>query len=183
MLYTSFTPFPLLETENLVLRQIVDTDVEEVFSLRSNKNVMKYIARSLHLTKDDALEHIEKLRELKDKEEAINWAITLKNNTKLIGIAGLFRINKENYRAEIGYMLNPEFHRKGIITETIQKIIEFGFMEINLHSITAIIDPRNIASQRVLEKAKFIKEAHFKEDCYFEGTFLDSAHYSLLNKK
>jgi ribosomal-protein-alanine N-acetyltransferase len=49
-----------------------------------------------------------------------------------------------------------------------------------LHSTEAIIDPKNKASERVLEKAGFIKEAHFKENEFFDGKFIDSVVYSKL---
>ncbi len=181
-LNTNFSKFPILTTDRLILREVEDGDVDEVFFLRSDKEIMKYIPRPPAQTKKDALDHIEVLRKAKENQEGINWAITQKGNNTLIGIVGLFRINKVDFRAEIGYILNPEFHGKGIISEALQKIIEFGFEQVNFHTLTAIIDPRNTASEKVLQRANFIKEAHFKEDCFYEGEFLDSVHYSILKK-
>ncbi len=114
--------------------------------------------------------------------EGINWAITLKENPKLIGIIGFYRTKPEHYRSEIGYMLLPEFNGQGIITEAITRMIEYGFNDMKLHSIEAIIDPDNIASAKVLEKNNFIKEAHLKENEFYDGRFLDTVIYSLLNK-
>ena len=181
-LNTDFSTFPILETTNLLLREVAEKDVDEVFFLRSDKDVMKYIPRLLAQSKQDALERIEMFREIKEKGDGINWAITQKGNNKLIGVIGLYRIDKENFRSEVGYMLHPDFQGKGIIKEALDKIIEFGF-ESGFHTLTAIIDPRNAASEKVLQRANFTKEAHFREDCYFEGEFLDSVHYSIINKK
>lgn len=179
-LNTDFSVFPVLETTNLLLREVVEKDADEVFFLRSDKETMKYIPRLLAKTKEDALERINMFREVKEKGDGINWAITQKENDKLIGIIGLYRIDKENFRSEVGYMLHPDFHGKGIIHEALKKVIKFGF-ESGFHTLTAIIDPRNTASEKVLQRAYFVKEAHFREDCYFEGEFLDSVHYSLIN--
>lgn len=178
----NFTPFPNLETERLYLRRITAEDANEIFELRSNKETMKYVPRPLAKTKDDALRHMAIIEERIINNEGINWAITLKNNPKLIGLIGHYQIKPEHYRAEIGYMLLPEYHGKGIISEAVEELIKYGFNELKLHSIEAIIDPENKASERVLQKNGFIKEAHLKENEYYDGRFLDTVIYSLLNK-
>lgn len=180
-LNTDFSNFPVLETTNLLLREVVERDVEEVFLLRSDKDIMKYIPRPLAQTKEDAFERIRIFKENKENEEGINWAITQKGNDKMLGVIGVFRIEKENLRAEVGYMILPDYQGKGIIGEALEKVMDFAFKQVKLHSLTAIIDPRNTASERVLQRANFIKEAHFKEDCYHNGEFLDSVHYSILS--
>ncbi|WP_291099934.1 MULTISPECIES: GNAT family N-acetyltransferase [unclassified Flavobacterium] len=183
MLTIDFTPFPNVETERLQLRRVVKEDVNEIFALRSNEQTMKYIPRPLAKTKEDALGHIAMIDEKIENNEGINWAITLKNSPKLIGIIGHYRIKPEHYRAEIGYMLLPKYHGKGIITEAINYVVNYGFEIMKLHSIEAIIDPENFASAKVLQKNGFVKEAHLKENEYFEGRFLDTVIYSILNNR
>jgi ribosomal-protein-alanine N-acetyltransferase len=133
-------------------------------------------------TNEEALEHIKILQDKVEKNEGINWAITLKGNPKLIGIIGHYRIRWEHFRSEIGYMLLPEYHGKGIITEAITLMIDYGFKQMKMHSLEGIIAPQNTASARVLEKNGFVKEAHFIENEFYEGNFLDTVIYSLLNK-
>lgn len=91
-------------------------------------------------------------------------------------------IKPEHYRAEIGYMLLPEYHRKGIASEAVKEVVKYGFDVMKLHSIEAVLDPENHGSAKVLEKNGFVKEAHFKENGFFEGRFLDTVIYSILNK-
>lgn len=182
MLEINFNPFPNLETKRLLLRRLENEDVNEIFALRSDKEVMKYVPRPLAKTPEDALNHIAIINEKIDLNEGINWAITLKDNPKLIGIIGHYRIKPEHFRAEIGYMLLPEYHGKGIISEAINEVVKYGFQVMKLHSIEAIIDPDNIASERVLQKNGFVKEAHLKENEYYQGHFLDTVIYSILNK-
>jgi ribosomal-protein-alanine N-acetyltransferase len=177
----SFLPFPNLESERLVLRQITPNDVNEIFALRSNPETMKYIPRPLVTTIDQAMEHIKMIQDKIVSSEGINWAITEKGNPKMIGIIGHYRIRWEHFRSEIGYMLLPEYHGKGIITEAIQLMVRFGFDDMKMHSLEAIIDPANLASAKVLEKNGFIKEAHLKENEFYEGKFLDTVIYSILN--
>jgi ribosomal-protein-alanine N-acetyltransferase len=182
MLVINFTPFPNLETERLQLRRIDAHDVHEIFTLRSNRETMKYIPRPLVKTTEDALEHIAMIDAKIVNNEGINWGITLKGNPKLIGIIGHYQIKPENYRAEIGYMLLPEFHGKGIIREAVKEVVNYGFKVMQLHSIEAVLDPENLGSEKVLQKNGFVKEAHLKENKFYDGRFLDTVIYSILNK-
>lgn len=182
MLVINFDPFPNLETSRLLLRRVDNDDANEIFALRSNAQTMKYIPRTLAKTTQDALDHIAMIDEKIINNEGINWGITLKNEPKLIGIIGHYRIKPEHHRAEIGYMLLPEYHGKGIASEAVREVVNYGFKVMKLHSIEAIIAPNNSASEKVLLKNGFVKEAHLKENEFFEGRFLDTVILSILNK-
>ncbi|MBK8600559.1 MAG: GNAT family N-acetyltransferase [Flavobacterium sp.] len=182
MININFEPFPNLETNRLLLRRLENSDVKEVFALRSNPSTMKFIPRPLLKNDEEALEHIAMINAKIDNNEGINWAITIKGNPNLIGIIGHFRIQPQNYRAEIGYMILPEYHGQGIVAEAIKEVVRYGFEEMNLHSIEAIIDPNNLASGRVLQKNGFVKEAHILENEFFDGRFIDTVIYSLLKR-
>lgn len=183
MLVLNFSPFPVIETDKLLFRRVTELDVSEIFELRSNPETMKYIPRPLLQTTDDALAHYKMIDDAIENNTGINWAITIKENPKLLGIIGFYRIQPENYRAEIGYMILPEAQGKGIVTESVKALVQYAFTEMNFHSIEAVIDPDNIASEKVLQKCSFIKEAHFKENEFYDGKFWDSVVYSILNKK
>jgi ribosomal-protein-alanine N-acetyltransferase len=68
------------------------------------------------------------------------------------------------------------------ITEAVERLIQYGFNDMQLNSIEAVIAPDNIASQRVVLKNNFVQEAYFKEYEYYEGRFLDIQIYSLLKR-
>ena len=183
MLTLNFNPFHDLETERLLLRRVDNNDYKEVLALRSNPETMKYIPRPLLKNEEEAFAHIAMIENKIINKEGINWAITIKDDPRLIGIIGHYRIQLENYRAEIGYMILPEFNGLGIVTEAVKEVVKYGFDIMKLHSIEAVIDPDNIASAKVLEKNGFVKEADFKENEFHEGHFYDSVIYSILNKK
>lgn len=180
MLLLNFNPFPDLETERLVLRRVSNDDVNEIFDLRSNAKTMEYIPRPLAKTLEEALTHIALIDAKIENNEGINWAITMKDSPKLIGIIGFYKIKPEHFRAEIGYMLLPEYHQKGIVSEAVKRLLAYGFYDMKLHSIEAIIAPENAASEKVLLKNGFVKEAHLKENEFYDGKFLDTVIYSLL---
>lgn len=183
MLEINFLPFPILKTERLLLRHVNVNDADAILSLRSNDEVMKYIPRPYLKTKEEALELIAMFDDKIENGIGINWGICfLDEPEKLIGIIGHYRLKPEHFRAEVGYMIFPEYNGKGIVSEALQKVIEYGFKEMKLHSIEAILDPENKGSEKVLLKNGFVKEGHFIENEYYEGRFLDSLVYSLLNK-
>lgn len=180
MLEISFQPYPALVTERLCLRQIVEADKHEIFALRSDAEAMRYINKPLMQTLAEAEKHIEMITELLNENSGINWGITLKGEVKIIGSVVLFHFKPEHYRAEIGYMLHPKYHRKGIMQEALQPVIKYAFDVLKLHSLEAIVNPDNEASTGILLKNKFKREAYFREDFFWEEKFLDSAVYSLL---
>lgn len=182
MLDINFHPFKNLETERLLLRRITIDDVNEIMELRGNPETMKYIPRPLITSKEEALEHFKMIDEKIEANVGINWAITIKGNPKLIGTIGHYRIQPENHRCEIGYMILPQYNGKGYVTEAIRVVLEYGFNDLNMHSIEAVIDPDNVASERVLQKNGFVKEAHILENELWNGKFWDTVIYSILKR-
>ena len=91
----------------------------------------RYIPRPLAKTKDDALEHIRTVQSIIDNNQGLNWGLTLKEDNKLIGIIGFYRMQPENFRCELGYILQPEFQNKGYISEAIKTGLHYAFEILN----------------------------------------------------
>lgn len=181
MLELNFNPFPIIETERLILRRTTLKDADDYFILRSSPEAMKYICKPLHKTIEDTKEMIYKINEMINFNDGISWAVCLKTQQNMIGSVSFHRIEKEHYRAEIGYMLHPDYWKLGIISEAVNAIINFGFNQMQLHSIEAHIDPENVGSEKILQKFNFVKEAYYKENYFYNGIFLDTVVYSLIN--
>ena len=182
MLDPDFIPFPELQTSRLLLRRMTKADVPEIFKLRSDEKVMQYIDRKRAESLEDAEQWLQIVDEALDKKTGITWGISMRESPAvLIGSIGYWRLIKEHYRAEVGYMLNALLWRKGIMKEALNKIITFGFDEFKLHSIEAHINAANTASAGILTSSGFVQEAYFKENYFFEGTFRDTIVYSLLS--
>jgi ribosomal-protein-alanine N-acetyltransferase len=182
MLELNFNPFPVLETERLILREVRLEDATELFRMRSNPRTMQYIPRPVAKTKSDATKLIRTMKRGIAKNEGINWTITFKQDPKLIGIIGYYRISKESYRGEVGYILAEEHHGKGIMNEALEVVLKHGFEKMGFHTIEGVIDPGNIASEKLLLKNGFVKEGHFRENLLYEGQWLDSVHYTLFKQ-
>ncbi len=182
MLHFQFTPFPTLTSSRLHFRKVTPEDVPEIIALRGNTEVMKYINRPLITNVDEAKEYIDsQLSELKEKT-SIHWMICLKDDPKAIGIVRLNNFRRADHRAEIGCMISPVYQGKGLISETIQRIVEFGFNQLQLNSIEATIDPENNRSQQLVLRNNFVKEAHFREYRFYNGQYQDVYLFSLLKR-
>lgn len=175
-----FNKFPELESERLILREFKQEDATDLFLIRSNDDVMNYMDSYRHKSIQDSEKEIIKIQESYKNKAGINWIIEEKSTKKVIGYFGFWRIMKEHCRAEIGYALKPEFWGKGFMNEAMNRLIDFGFKELNIHSIEANVNPKNEKSIQLLEKMNFKKEAYFRENYLFEGRFIDSIIYSLL---
>lgn len=183
MLELNFTPFPEIKTKRLLMRRMTDADAPELLFLRSDEKTMQYIDREKTKSLEEAAAFIQMINIAIDKNESVMWAITLSDKPgTVIGNISYWRIINQHYRAEVGYMLHPDFWNKGLMKEALLSVIDFGFNEIKLHSIEAHINPENAVSGILLEKCGFVREAYFKEDFYFRGKFIDSAVYSLVIK-
>jgi [ribosomal protein S5]-alanine N-acetyltransferase len=177
-----FEVFPELESERLIFRKPIPEDSTDILFIRSNDEIMKYMDVVRFVSIEDAEKFIALIDESYKTQKGITWGIIEKSSGKFIGYFGFWRMIPEHCRAEIGYALKPEFWGKGYMSETIAVMMKFGFNNIKLHSVEGNVNPDNINSIKVLEKFGFQKEAHFKENYLFDGRFLDSIIYSLLEK-
>lgn len=181
MLSIDFSPYPELKTTRLQLRCINSSDVKEIFELRTNKEVLKFLDRDPMANEKEAYAFIDIVLDTLKRNDGILWVITHKDSDKLIGTIGYWRIMKDHHRAEIGYQLSPAEWGKGIMKEALLKVIEYGFREMKLHSIEANIHPGNLASAALLKACGFVQEGYFRESYHHNGKFSDAAIYSLLS--
>lgn len=142
---------PVLRTERLILRNLVPEDKQEIFYLRSDEEVNKYLDRQLATSIDDASDFIRKIV----AGNAFYWAITLKEQNKLLGTICLFGLAEENDTCEIGYELLPGWQGRGLMNEAIKKVIEFAFETLQKNQIFAYTHRLNQNSSRLLIKQNF----------------------------
>ena len=178
-----FRHFPVLHTPRLLLREVMPEDAEEIFRMRSNPNVNRFIAREEMQDVDDAQKLVEKVRGNYAAQNGIAWAAQLRGSGNIIGTCGFNRIEHANLRAELGGELSPELWGKNIAFEGVKEIVRFGMKELNLHSIEARIMAGNLGAVALVEKLGFVKEAHFREHIYFNGKYCDLLVYSLVKGK
>lgn len=172
--------FEYLYTSRLKLRKVTPEVYRYVFNNYSLEQLKLFWG-----AKDD--DEIEKLRSRMDKglttfnKSFLYFYLIDKTNEKVLGVCGYHTWYVEHNRAEIFYMLiNDEDKRKGLMSEAIPAIFDYGFNKMNLHRIEALIGPNNLASLSLVKKYSFIQEGHLREHYCKEGKMEDSLVFSLL---
>lgn len=152
MEHRNLKTFPILTTERLRLRQLSDSDVQEIFLLRSDPLINKYLGRQPSRTSEDASEFINKIK----NNSLSYWAITRKGSEKLIGTICLFDVSEELKKCEIGYELLTAYQGNGIMREAAKKVIEYSTEILRLKTIDAYTHKDNQSSTNLLKELKFI---------------------------
>ena len=160
----SFETFPTLKTERLILRELTFSDVGVVFDLRSSKEINKFVGTKLVENNDEAKDFIIKCNDLYKVKNRVLWGIEYQK--KIIGTIVLHNISLNEKYGEIGYKLKPEFQKKGIMSEALKKILNFGIEKMNLKIIEAYTHKNNISSIALLEKHNFIFQKERKCKVY-----------------
>ena len=164
MINRNFTPFPILTTKRLTLRQLAITDGQDIFALRSDAEINKYLNRQACTTVEDAIGFINKIDGSVKKNDSVYWAITLTNTEAFVGTICLFNFSNEKNKCEIGYELLTNFQGQGIMREATEKVIDFAFHTIRVQKIEAFTHNGNENSTKLLEKLNFIKSLEADEE-------------------
>ncbi|MBP6025501.1 GNAT family N-acetyltransferase [Ferruginibacter sp.] len=157
MITKNFTPFPILTTDRLTLRQLSTTDKQNIFTLRSSPEINKYLDRQPSKTIEDAINFINAINNSIKKNDSLYWAITLTNSKTFVGTICLFDFSEEKNKCEIGYELLTGFQGQGIMKEAAEKVIDYVFDIMKLEKIEAFTHIDNQHSTKLLEKLGFKK--------------------------
>lgn len=160
----NFTPFPLLSTERLQLRQFYETDELAIFLLRTNVNVNKYIQRENLANNREAQQFIQRIIKEVADGELIFWAISTKTSPNLIGTICLWNFSENNATAELGYEMNPAFQGNGFMDEAVKSVLEYGFLSLDFKKIEAYTHKNNEPSKGLLKKNLFILNVGRKDE-------------------
>jgi ribosomal-protein-alanine N-acetyltransferase len=163
-----------LETERLVLKEIDESNVEDILKIRSNEVINQFVRRNSPKNNYDALQFVLTIKEKTRNNETFYWGISLKDQPNLIGTICLWKFSEDRKVAEVGYELLPDYHRKGIMSEALSAVLNFGFNDLHLQEIVAMTNKFNENSKGILLKHDFILEDE-RED---EG-FPDNLVFSL----
>jgi len=150
-----FVDFPALKTSRLLLRQLENHDAEQIHKLRSDPAVNAYIGRSISTGVEEAAGFIKKITASIEHKQSMYWAISLREDAHLIGTICYWNFDVENDTVEIGYEMLPEFQGRGLMTEAIKRVIEYGFEEMKVKTITAFPSADNTGSVALLKNAGF----------------------------
>lgn len=143
----------ILETNRLILRHLLPEDLDALFTLYSDPEVREYFPEGT-LTYEETKEELEWfLNGHPEHPELGLWATIHKETGQFIGRCGLLPWTiEERDEVEIAYMIAKEYQGQGLATEAAQAILHYGFEKLNLSRLICLMDPKNIASQKVAQK-------------------------------
>ncbi|UPT69677.1 MAG: GNAT family N-acetyltransferase [Flavobacterium sp. JAD_PAG50586_2] len=168
-----------ITTPRLILKSITPAIIHELFNTKSKEEIKTYFGMD-----DAGYEHYKEMNEKGVETHRLSIFVFLlidKESGLPIGECGFHTWNATHNRAEVFYVMRDENSKqKGLMTEALKTVLDYGFTELKLHRIEALIAAENEASLKLLLRYGFSKEGTMREDYNVNGKNEDSECYSLL---
>ena len=174
--------FPQLETERLRLRELTVNDAERVLACFSNELVIRYYGQDKMTRMEEAEDIIHFFTRNFHEKRGVRWGIERKGTNEVIGTIGLNALVMKHKRAEIGYELHPDYWGLGYASESLTAVLSYGFKQLELTRIGAVVFLENEASSRLLLNQGFQREGILRSYMYQDGKAHDAYIYSLINR-
>lgn len=160
-------------TQRLTLRTITEYDAAEILGIRSNVVINQFLHRNPPQNSFEALDFILNIKKKTVQNQILFFGIAQRNHPELIGTICLWNFSKDRKTAELGYELLPGYHGKGIMSEAVNFVLNYGFKELNLKKIEAFTNKHNLNSIKLLQHSEFIlnknrRDEKFPENLIFE---------------
>ena len=168
-----------IRTDRLLLRNIEQDDLDDVFKGLSHPDVIRYYGVRYD-TLEAAQAQMDWFRDLEQNGTGQWFAICSADNQFFFGACGLNEVKKEHRKAEIGFWLLPAFWQQGIITEALPLVCEFAYKHMNIHRIEALVESENQNSKKVLHQLGFKHEGTMADCEIKNGRFISLDIYSKI---
>jgi ribosomal-protein-alanine N-acetyltransferase len=174
---------PVITTPRVVLRWISEDDIDGLYEVFSDPQVMRYWSSGPLANRAAAAEMQREIAAGNLGNTMFKWGLALRESNKVIGTTTLFNLNLDNGRAELGYAMGSAHWGQGYMNEALRALVSHAFDVMNLRRLEADVDPRNAASIRTLERLGFQREGFLRERWHVEGEIQDALFYGLLRRE
>jgi RimJ/RimL family protein N-acetyltransferase len=172
---------PIIETERLILREVEQIDAYDMYEYARLNNVGPTAGWQPHSSPSETIATIKLFQSKKKYGQPGVFAVTLKENKKMIGTVELHTYTKD-YKAELGYTINPKYWGNGYAYEAAKAVISWGFEKLNLKRIECTTFSTNYQSNRVCEKLGLRYEGMRKKGyLLYDGTTHDLECYAIVD--
>ena len=178
-----FSNMPTLYTERLSLRVMHPIDAEDMFDYARRPEVTKYLLWREHEDISFTLDYLNYINRRYALGDFYDWAIIERESRKMIGTCGFTKIDAPNNSAEIGYVLNPDFHRRGFGSEAVKRVLKFGFEELGLNRIEARFMQGNEASLALMKSVGMTFEGYMRDLIFVKGSYRTVGISSILRSE
>ena len=175
--------FPVLHTERLILKKPTEEDIIPLLELSQDEEVMEYFGVEPYKDEKQAREEVEWFLKIWREDTGTRWIVSLKEDDALVGEIGFYDYKKKHRKAEIGYKLARRHWRKGYMSEALTAMLDYIYSETDVNRVQALVDPRNPASLRLLEKHGFRREGVLRDYEYERGAYVDLMMLSILRRE
>ncbi len=175
--------FKVLTTERLLLRKITPEGFKYIFESYSEEEIKQQLGLT---TEEEFIKEREKSRGgyVTYDRSILQFKLVLKDTNEVIGSCGFHNWYFVHCKAELGYAISKEEHRKmGYMSEAVNEVIEYGFATMNLNRIEACVGPSNVASLSLIRKFGFVQEGYLRQHYISDGQIYDSVMFSLLKEE
>ena len=181
-LYRIFSKMPELETPRLILRRMKVSDSADMYDYARRPEVTRYLLWRPHTDVEYTRRYLEYLGGRYRIGAHYEWAVIHKQTDRMIGTCGFARVDTAHNCAELGYVLHPDFHGQGIMTEACERVLQFGFQVLGLNRIEARYMFGNDASRRVMNRIGMLFEGVQRSAMLVKGSYRDIATCAILAK-
>lgn len=177
-----FTPFPVLSTPRLIMRDLKLSDLDDLYEYASDPEIDHHVPWEHYKNIEEARTNLKEYIEEYEKDGLGAWGIEHRADKKLIGIINTSIPHRINRRVEVGYTIARKYWGQGLATEALQAVIQFGFEKMDLVRIEAVVLPENTASAKVLLKAGMQFEGLLRNYQVWKGKPCDLQMYAVVRK-
>ncbi len=153
--------FPQLSTARLLLRQLIPADTANMFILRTDEQVNKYLNRPKPKDLAEVQAFIEKINKSVSENESLFWAICRHENPEMIGTICFWNFSDDRKITEVGYSMLPNYQGQGFMTEALDCVLTYASQNLELDAVLAYTHVENTASSRLLVKRGFVLDTGF----------------------
>jgi ribosomal-protein-serine acetyltransferase len=175
--------FELKVNEKVTLRLRDETHAQETYDLiKHNPGLREWmIWYDKVLTTQDSLDNIE--ANIDDYEMKTDYHLGIFYEGAMVGMISLHAVNYVVNKAAIGYWLAKDHEGKGIVTESVKRLLEFAFEELRLNKVEIGVGVTNEKSRKIPEKLGFTLEGILRENIRLHGQYIDMAWYGILRRE
>lgn len=171
-----------LSTDRLLLKAITPEVIHQLFNTQTKSDIMTFFG-----VDEEGYNHYLAMHQngmTSHRLSLLFFLLVEKSTQTPIGECGFHTWNTTHHRAELFYKLWQDQHKqKGYMTEALLPILNYGFTQMNLHRIQAMVADYNTASLKLLAQHNFVKEGIMRQDYLVNNTYEDSHCYSLLKNE
>ena len=178
----SYFDLPEINTLRTRLRKIALTDADAMFAFSSKEIVTRFLSYQ-HTTKVDAIAYIEKKQAGYERGDCLIWGIEEVSSHQYIGNCGFTHWDIQNASLELGFTISDSFWGKGLATEVVAAVIDYGFKQMHANRIEGRCFLGNTGSEKVMEKLGMSFEGVLRQQVWVKDQFRDLKMYSLLRNE